>query len=439
MVGQLSEKTAATEPLPQNTEVERLVLGLILIDADLFHQARPVLTGEDFQLDRHKRIWKHATALYDAGAHVDYVTVCTALRAAGDGFGEELSYIISLNDGVPQMPNIASYVGILKECALYRRIIVTAQHAIRRAQMRQDAPQAILESLTSTGFDLTQPSAPDGPQSTAEILEQHGLEKLLAPRTMDGLPFPWAWMNQMTGGMGPEELWILGGYTSMGKTSAMLQHAVSAARRGTPVLIFSREVSKPRLFTKAAYQFCGLDSERGKHGQLTDGERKTLRVAAHQLAEIPLYLDTSASTTMQIHAAVRRLQSRKVAIRHVIVDYLGLLEKTGNPRTRAEEVGANARALKNIASDFGLPVLALSQFSRPEKGKIRKPELGDLKESGDIENHANGVWFVHASTPISFEPVAVEFVLAKQRDGVRNVSRQFIFVPKCQQFQEEWG
>lgn len=251
--------------------------------------------------------------------------------------------------------------------------------------------------------------------------------------------FPWSWMNRKTYGMLPAELWVLAGHTSTGKTSAMLQHAVSAARRGVGTAIFSLEVGKEALFLKAVYQLAGVDSERMKSGDpLTQAERDAIRNASNEIVDLPLYIDTTATTPAAIHAGVRQ-RSVKNKIGHVIVDYLQLLGNDGRSGTRAEAVGRNAWAMKMLATDFQIPVLLLSQFNREsnKSGKKRAPELGDLKESGDIENHANGVWFIHRASEEDSDMVPVQFMLPKQRDGRRNVYTDLWFMPQYQRFEEK--
>jgi replicative DNA helicase len=235
----------------------------------------------------------------------------------------------------------------------------------------------------------------------------------------------------------PAELWVLAGHTSTGKTSAMLQHAVSAARRGSGVAIFSLEVGNRSLFQKAVYQLSRVDSEEAKRGRLDAAEKDAVNRAAAELYELPLYFDTQSTTTMAIHAAIRR-RKLKSPVDHVIVDYLQLLGNSGKHENRAQAVGANAWALKMMATEFQVPVLLLSQFSRQSNkpGQTREPELSDLKESGDIENHANGVWFLHRASNEDANQIPVKFMLPKQRDGRRNMYQDFYFFPQYQRFEQ---
>jgi replicative DNA helicase len=189
------------------------------------------------------------------------------------------------------------------------------------------------------------------------------------------------------------------------------------------------------VFQRAVWQVSRVDSERAKRGQLTGDERKRAADTVNLLYDLPLYLDDSAFSVMEIHVRLRRQQCRN-ALGLVIIDYLQLLRDGGRHGTRAEAVGANARMVKLLAGEFGCPVLLLSQFSREsaKPGKERRPELTDLKESGEIECHANGVWFIHPENVQDQERVPVEFLLPKQRDGRRNVMNRFWFLPSFQRF-----
>jgi replicative DNA helicase len=165
--------------------------------------------------------------------------------------------------------------------------------------------------------------------------------------------------------------------------------------------------------------------------------RLSVNLAAAELYNLPLYFDTQSSTTMAIHAAVRR-RRLKSPIDHVIVEYLQLLGNSGKFDSRAQAVGANAWAMKMLATDFQVPVLLLSQLSRQSNkpGQAREPELTDCKESGDIECHANGVWFLHRASNEDANQIAVKFMLPKQRDGRRNIYQNFIFFPQYQRFEQ---
>jgi replicative DNA helicase len=430
--------SAAERSLPTNLDAERFVLGSILLDDNLMHSARPVLNSGDFGLERHSRIWQRACEVYDTGGHVDRVTVANALMQAGEleSCGG-LTYLVSLDDGIPLCPDLGSYVRIVQDKAILRRVIYAARSIEERCFGGHETPQAILNGLGATLQELTPRFTAGGLVSTAELVERVGINQILAPRIERGLPFPWEWMNDNTCGMLPDELWILAGHTGTGKTSAALQTAVGIANRGKGVAMFSLEMGPVSLYQRAVWQWARVDAEQAKKNKLTPDHRERVREAAEAIRNLPLYFDDTSLTTTAIHAALRQ-RSLQNPIAFVVVDYLQLLGPSGRHENRAHEVGANARALKLLASEFKCPVLLLSQFSREstKPGKKRKPELSDLKESGDIECHANGVWFIHRESEKDASRVPVEFILPKQRDGRRNVSWNFVFRPEFQAFEQ---
>jgi replicative DNA helicase len=430
----MAKSMESEKGLPVNIDAERFVLGSIMLDADLMHAARPVLAFDEFSLEKHRRIWKRACEVYDAGGTVDRITTMLALQKHGelesvDGLG----YLIGLDEGLPMVTNLDAYVRAVKDKATLRRVIVASQSIIARALEGRESAEQVVDGFGKTAVDLMPRESGKGLRSAGELIDEIGVSAILSPRKDKGLMFPWSWMNAMTCGMLPAELWVLAARTSAGKTSAMLQHAVMAAQRGHSVAIFSLEVGDVALIQKAAYQIARVDSEKGKTGRLMREDRDLLAEAVAQLHDMPLYFNTQATTVMAIHAAVRQRRAL-TRVDHVIVDYLQLLGNTGRFGSRAEAVGANAWALKMLATDFQIPVLLLSQFKRFEKD--REPELADLKESGDIENHANGIWFIHRQSDEDIERIPVKFMLPKQRDGRRNPFHEFEFHAKYQRFEE---
>jgi replicative DNA helicase len=422
-----------TTTLPTNVEVEKLVLGSILLDETHLHDCRLVLSGDDFSLDKNRRIWKQTVDLYDGGKHVDRVTVSQALHEAGELHAVELSYLAGLEDGLPRLPDLASYIGILKDEAARRRIMFAGQQMIQRAANR-DKPQEILDSMSGFAVDMAVSGNRKGPVSCKELIERVGISEILAPRIARGVQFPWRWMNDSTCGMLPSELWVLAAHTSAGKTSAAIQTAVDISRHQTKsVVFFSLEMADVSVFQRAVWQMSRVDSGNAKRNRLTQDERAAVNQAVNVLQGLNLYWDDSSYSITEIHANLRRIRSRG-PIGLVVVDYLQLLRDSGRHGTRAEAVGANARALKILAGEFECPVLLLNQFNRESAKDKRRPELYDLKESGDIENHANGVWFLYRPDDTDSDQISVEFMLPKQRDGRRNIRQEFWYMPKCQRF-----
>lgn len=427
---------AVRQMVPGDPELERFILGSILAAPELFHQVRPVLSAEDFLLERHRRIWKAASVSYDQGNAIDRITVYVAMKNANEAQDDELSYLVGLDDGLPQVENMSRHVQMLKEKTHLRRALAASRDISQKCLSGSESAQTVLDAFAKYAHELVPAPADSGLRTAKNIIDQHGISKLLSPRNERGLQLPWPWMNRWTGGMLPGELWVLGGYTGMGKTSAMLQAALHIARHGTSVAMFSLEMSKEALFSKAAHQLARVPAALGGYKH-TPEERHQLVQAANELTDMPIAIDDTSRTLVEIHAAVRRYRMG-ASIGLIIVDYLQLLSAIGRHGSKAEEVGANAWACKMLANEFKLPVLLLSGCSRPEKGKeSRRPDVYDLKQSGDIENHANVVWLVHGESPkLSTPQGTAEFLLAKQREGPRNISCKFAFMPKYQRFEE---
>jgi len=420
--------------LPVSIELERWVLGAILLHPECLHDVRGVLVSDDFSLDSHKKIYRCATELYDGGREVDRVTVATALRDAGEieSIGG-LSYLVSLDDELPYLPKITDYVRVLKDDAMRRSIMIWAGNLVRLVADREN-PQSILDSIGRMALEMTPADNDKGLVTARQLVDRLGISEILSPRIARGMTFPWAWLNNATCGMLAGELWVLAAGTSAGKTSAAIQTAVHVARQHSkPVAVFSLEMGDVPVFQRAVWQMSRVDSEQAKRGRLSQEERKRAEEAVNTLYELPLHLGDSMHSVMDIHRRLRQLRTRG-ALGLIVVDYLQLLRDGGRHNSRAEAVGANARALKLMAGEFECPVLLLSQFSRDSAKSARRPELHDLKESGDIENHANGVWFIHRPDLQDAEQVSVEFILPKQRDGRRNVMQEFWFFPKYQRF-----
>lgn len=424
--------------LPTAVDDERFVLGSALQQDAVMHDMRAVLEQDDFSLEANRIIWLTACSVYDKGAAVDKIQIYHAMNETQRRTTGGISALSSLEDGIPLNAHLGEYVKRLKEKAALRRLMHGLNAVMQRASLGESS-QKLVEQVGAIAAGCALKSTAHGLQSAEELVDEIGISKLLAPRRERGLLMPWTWMNHRTNGLLPAELWILAGHTSTGKTSAMLQHAIHAARKGTGTAIFSLEVGKGDLFQKAVCQVARFDSERLNSGEpLEADERDALRYAANELVDLPLYFDTTATTTTAIHAAVRQ-RMNKSKIGHVIVDYLQLLGNSGRTESRAQAVGANAWAMKMLATDFQIPVLLLSQLTRESNkpGKQRRPELSDLKESGDIENHANGVWFIHRESQEDADLVPVDFILAKQRSGRRNVYNSLYFMAKYQRFEEK--
>jgi len=416
--------------LPANLDAERFVLGAILMDDALYIQVAGALEANDFSLEKHRRIFLRMGELYERGERIDRVTVANELMKQNqlesvDG----VSYLVSLDEGLPVLSNLESYVRIVKDKAILRRIIFTSQSLIDRCLLAEDEPDQILASAEESLLKLGDSRAADSLIAPKQIIEQYegGLNAFLDPsKRIKGLSTGFLKLDEMTGGLHEGELVILAARPSMGKTALALniaQHVALKQGEKQSVAVFSLEMSSESLLTRMICAAARVDQQKFRASYLNQEERRRLAKAASDLVQAPLFIDdTSGAHLMDVHAKLRRLKSEH-GLSLVVIDYLQLMSGRGRYENRNQEISTISRGLKLLAKDLRVPMLVLSQLSRaPEiRQGDHRPQLSDLRESGSIEQDADLVAFifreeVYKPQDESLKGLA-ELLLAKQRNG----------------------
>jgi replicative DNA helicase len=414
--------------LPTNLDAERFVLGSILMDDTFFVQTAGALEQDDFSLEKHRRIFARMAELHERGEKIDRVTIANELMRHNqlescDG----LSYLVSLDDGLPQVFNIDSYIRIVKDKAILRRIIFASQQLMNRCLAGEENPEQILAGAEEALLKLSDSRVKVGLATPGQIIDdyQGGLNAFLDPsKRIKGLSTGFSKLDEMTGGFHGGELLILAARPSMGKTALALniaQHVVT--KLAQTVAIFSLEMSKESLLTRMLCASARVDSQRFRAGYLNAEERRRLQAAATQLVGAPLYIDdTAGSNLMDMHAKLRRLQSdRKLGL--VIVDYLQLMSGRGRFENRNQEISSISRGMKMLAKELDVPMLVLSQLSRAPETRQgdHRPQLSDLRESGSIEQDADLVAFIFREEVYKRDREDLrglaELLVGKQRNG----------------------
>ena len=414
--------------LPTNVDAERFVLGSVLLDDTLYVQAAGTLEAEDFSLEKHRRIFKRMGELQDRGERIDRITVANELMKfneleACDG----LTYLVSLDDGLPQIPNLDSYIRIVKDKAVLRRIIFASQHMMNRCLLGEEEPGEILAGAEETLLKLGDSRAKSGLLTPGQILESYdgGISAFLDPsKRIKGISTGFAKLDDMTGGMHGGDLIIIAARPSMGKTALALNIAQHVALKlKQTVAVFSLEMSKESLLTRMLCAAARVDSQKFRTGFLSQEERRKLNHSLHELVEAPLFIDdTSGVHLMDMHAKLRRLQQEhKIGL--VIVDYLQLMTVPGRTENRNQEVSALSRGMKLLAKELNVPMMVLSQLSRAVETRQgdHRPQLSDLRKSGSIEQDADLVGFIFREEVYNREREDLrglaELIVAKQRNG----------------------
>jgi replicative DNA helicase len=424
----MSVTNVTSKGLPTNVDAERFVLGSILLDDTLYVQAAGTLEAEDFSLEKHRRIFQRMGELQDRGERIDRITVANELMKfneleACDG----LTYLVSLDDGLPQIPNLDSYIRIVRDKAVLRRIMFASQHMINRCQLDEEDPGVILAGAEETILNLRESRIKAGLLTPKDIVEGYegGVSAFLDPsKRIKGIGTGFAKLDEMTGGLHGGDLAIIAARPSMGKTALALNIAQHVALRSKQaVAIFSLEMSKESLLTRMLCAAARVDSQRFRAGFLSQEERRKLNHSLHELIEAPLFIDDTAGIRlMDMHAKLRRMQQEhKLGL--VVVDYLQLMTAPGRHENRNQEVSVLSRGLKLLAKELNVPMLVLSQLSRAVETRQgdHRPQLSDLRESGSIEQDADLVGFIFREEVYHREREDLrglaELIVAKQRNG----------------------
>jgi replicative DNA helicase len=424
----MSVSNTTERGLPTNVDAERFVLGSILLDDSLYVQAAGTLEPDDFSLEKHRRIFKRMGDLQTRAEKIDRITVANELMKfneleACDG----LTYLVSLDDGLPQIPNLDSYIRIVKDKAVLRRIIFASQHMMNRCLLGEEQPEEILAGAEETLLKLGDSRTKSGLINSAQILQEYegGISAFLDPsKRIKGISTGFAKLDEMTGGLHGGDLVIIAARPSMGKTALALNIAQHVCMRlNKTVAVFSLEMSRESLLTRMLCATARVDSQRFRAGFLSQEERRKLNQALHELVEAPLYIDdTSGLNLMDMHAKLRRLQQER-EIGLVIVDYLQLMSSPGRQENRNQEVSALSRGMKLLGKELNVPMMVLSQLSRAVETRQgdHRPQLSDLRESGSIEQDADLVGFIFREEVYHREREDLrglaELIVAKQRNG----------------------
>ena len=416
--------------LPANADAERFVLGSVLLNQDVYFQVAGAIEPEDFSLEKHRRIFSRMKDLYARGEKIDRLTIANELMKQGqlesvDGF----SYLVSLDEGLPQIANLDSYIRIVKDKATLRKLIFSAQKVIDRCLIGEDEPDDILAGAEESLLKLGEARSGERLESPSTIIEKFpgGVNAFLDPsQRVSGLSTGFTKFDEMTGGLHGGELIILAARPSMGKTALalnMAQHVATHPLMRKPVAVFSLEMSSASLLTRLLCAAARVDQHKFRAGYLNADERRKLQVALAELTESPLYLDDTAGVNlMDIHSKLRRMKAEH-GLSLVVIDYLQLMSTRGRIENRNQEVSALSRGLKLMAKDLDVPFIVLSQLSRASETRPgdHRPQLSDLRDSGSIEQDADLVAFIYREELYRKDREDLkglaDLIIAKQRNG----------------------
>jgi len=390
---------------PQAPEIEKAVLGALMIDRDAYMEVCNVLRVESFYEPRNQIIYEAIVKLNADERPVDLLTVTDMLGKMGklDEVGGP-GYVADLSSRVATSANIVYHANIIAEKYLARQMIHYVGTIGNKAFDETYDIKDVVQEAESILFELSQKNMKKDYSVLSPIVDKAmDLVKIAHSnkRGITGISTGYFKLDDMTCGWQNSDLVIIAGRPAMGKTAFALSLAKNiAVDQKIPMAFFSLEMSDVQLANRIMANVCKVDSKKLLSGQLDRGDWLRLDKYIEKLKEAPMYIDeTEGLSVMELRTKARRLV-REHGVKLIMIDYLQLMTASGmNYNSRQEEVSLISRSLKGMAKELNIPVLALSQLNRGVEARTgaegKRPQLSDLRESGAIEQDADMVIFLH--------------------------------------------
>jgi replicative DNA helicase len=428
---------------PQAVDVEKAVLGAMLVDKEAVSKVIEALDDKSFYAPAHQKYFKAMMSLYEKDEAIDAVTLVEELRRRGDlNPSEDPVAIAELTMAVTSAANVEYHARIVLEKALMRSLISASTDVVTRAFSDTEDALDLLDEAEASIFQISErrlkksfTPIKDAVHSTMALLESlHGKHQGIT-----GVPTGFDGLDTLTGGWQNSDLIIIAGRPSQGKTAFALSLARNAAthrEKPTGVALFSIEMAQQQLMIRLLSSEAKVDAHKLRTGRLEEDQWAHVSRAAGRLSDAKIFIDDTAGLgILELRAKARRLKSEH-DIGMIIVDYLQLIQGPRNSESREREISTISRSLKILAKELNVPVIALSQLNRAvESRPDKRPMLADLRESGAIEQDADVVMFVHRPETygimelkdeqfgtIPSEGIA-EIVIGKQRNGPIGIER----------------
>ena len=387
--------------LPFSLEAEQTILGAILLDSSVLPVVLETIRPESFFNEQHKELFQIIFQMFTSGEKADVITVLNAAveRKVFETAAEGRNYLAALVNIVPSVSNIERYCEIVAEKYYIRCLAYAARGILQDIQSGEESAQTLMDAAEQRIFDIRQGRDVQGLAKIGDaICEAYDrIGKIAGPDKEKylGAKTGFTYLDTITSGLNKSDLLLIAARPGMGKTSFALNIATNVARRGDKeVAIFSLEMSKEQLATRMLSTEALVDSNKLRSGFLTNEDWVRLATSAGVLSGLPMYIDDTASVTVQqIKAKLRRMKNLGL----VVIDYLQLMTGGGKgSESRQQEISDISRSLKALAREINAPVIALSQLSRAcETRPDHRPMLSDLRESGAIEQDADVVMFIY--------------------------------------------
>ena len=390
---------------PQAVEIEKIVLGALMIDKDAFSMVSELLVPETFYEPRNQKIYDAICTLNMNENPVDVATVINQLQKNGvlENVGGP-AYVVELSSHVASSAHIEYHAHILAQKYLARQLISFSSRIETKAFDETVDIDELMQEAEGNLFEISQKNMKQDYTQIDPVIQQ-AVEILQNASQnsggLTGIPTGYTKLDEMTSGWQKSDLVIIAGRPAMGKTSFALSVAKNiAVDYHEPIAFFSLEMNNVQLVNRLISNTCEIAGNKILNGQLTPDEWERLDKNLRKLTGTPLYIDdTPGLSVFELRTKARRLVREK-GVKIIMIDYLQLMNANGMKfGSRQEEVSTISRSLKGLAKELDIPILALSQLNRTVENREglegKRPQLSDLRESGAIEQDADMVLFVH--------------------------------------------
>ena len=414
--------------LPHNDKAEQGIIGSMLVNRDAISDVMDMLTGNEFYNKQYGILFDNMVELYSEGASVDTVTLNERLQRKA--IPDEVANTDTLAKLVMETPLYApvkDYARIVKDKATLRQLIKLCENTEADGYKSEEAVEDILERAEQSIFKLVQNrNGSEETVSIRDVVMNVILEMEEAARhdgKVTGVPTGFRDLDSMLTGMHAGELLLVAARPAMGKTAFVLNIAhYLAVMKHIPVGFFSLEMSREQLASRVLAIDAMVDSKNMKTGNLSDHDWDKVIESTEAVANSPLYIEENSAITISDLRSVARRWKQNYGIQVLMIDYLQLMSPSRSVESRQVFIAEVSRALKNLAKELKIPIIALSQLSRAVDARPdHKPVLSDLRESGSIEQDADVVMFIYRDeyyNPETTEkPQTAEIIIAKQRSG----------------------
>ena len=411
---------------PQALEVEKTLLGSLLIDKEAINKIVDSLRPEDFYQRSHQIIYQAVMALFDKREPLDLLSLANKLEEMGhlDDVGG-MAYLTSLASSIGTSAHILSYAKIVQRKKMLRDLIDAAHHIIGISTNEDGDVEDLLDEAEKKLFSVSQKSLTKNFLHLGGTLDD-AMNRILnqGDGNLRGQKTYFAGLDDKLGGLQKSDLIVLAARPSVGKTAFAINIALNVAKDNIPVGIFSMEMSLDQIVDRLIAAQSGVSLWKLRTGKLGEELQETTR-ACEELKGLPLFIDDSPSPNiLQMRTMARRLQAEH-GLGLLVVDYLQLMSARRNYDSPVQQVTEISRGLKGLAKELNIPIIAVSQLSRAvEQRDGHRPKLSDLRDSGSIEQDADLVMFIHREDKIKgrdkLNPDQIntaQLIIAKHRNG----------------------